>query len=432
MKRIELLKTIALLAVIIATTIGSSALLNINTGKKIEKDRIAREEAAAQQAAGDLLKVFPEATGFEDITATLTIDAASGVSAVHKEKSGKGFVIIASKTNSPMKDVVTVTYGVNMEGKILGVLVAFANSADFPVTDATLNSFTGLDSTLGGVVVTAGATVSTNTIKEAVTAGFLVLAANDLMKAAAKTPEQVFEELLPTVWNGFVKGQDLTATGNITTAYTAKNGSGVVCYVTKGEQTLLALYNVSGSCALYQPKLIDEATQVYELEEVTDEAIATEVKSFAFGNVTSNFEKLSNKIAKMYENATEVTEVSVNTFGTVVSAASFVVEGQTYYAYYARPVNGFEGDVMDIYLVLDSEGKIAKMDATVLFFGEVEYFFAIQNFNPNNYKDSLAGVDNGSYDGSQSLISGATHTTKAVDAAISDVFNTFASKGGNE
>lgn len=430
MKRIELLKTIALIVVIIATTVGSSALLNIKTGQKIADDRKAREEAAAQQAAGELLQVFPEATGFEDITSTLTIDATSGVSAVHREKAGKGFVIIASKTNSPMKDVVTVTFGVDMDGKILGLLVSFANSADFPVDDATITSFTGLDSTLGGVVVTAGATVSTNTIKEAVTAGFLVLASNDLMKAASKTPEQVFEELLPTVWNGFVKGQDLTASGNITTAYTAKNGSGVVCYVTKGEQTLLALYNVSGSCALYQPKLIDEATQVYELEEVTDEAVVAEVSEFAAANVTSSFEKLSGKIVKMYETATEITEVSVDTFGTVVTAASFVVEGETYYAYYARPVNGFEGDVMDIYLVLDGEGKIAKMDVATMFYGEVEYFFAIQNFNQNNYKDSLVGIDNGSYNGSQSLISGATHTTKAVDAAIKDTFAAF--KGGNE
>lgn len=430
MKKFELLKMIGLIAAIIATTVGSSSLLNIKTGQKIADDRKEREELAAQQAAGELLQVFPEATGFEDITSTLTGLAENGVSAVHKEKAGKGFVIIASKTNSPMKDVLTVTFGVDMDGKILGLLVSFANSADFPVDDATLTSFTGLDSTLGGVVVTAGATVSTNTIKEAVTAGFLVLASNDLMKAASKTPEQVFEELLPTVWNGFVKGEDLTASGNITTAYTVKNGSGVVCYVTKGEQTLLALYNVSGSCVVYQPKLIDEATQVYELEEVTDEAVVAEVSEFAAANVTSSYSKLEAQIIKMFDTAANITEVSVNTFNTIVSAATFEFEGATYYAYYSKPINGFEGDAMDIYVVLDSEGKVAKFDVITYFYGHIEYFPVAGQFSGSKYEGGMVGVTEQLYNGSQTLITGATFTTEAVDLAVKDVFAIH--KGGNE
>ena len=81
MKRIELLKTIALIAAIIVVTVGSSVALNLYTGPKIEENKLAA-------ASGALSAVLPEGKAFEDITATLTIDANSGVTEVHKETHG--------------------------------------------------------------------------------------------------------------------------------------------------------------------------------------------------------------------------------------------------------------------------------------------------------------------------------------------------------
>lgn len=424
MKRNDLLKTIALIAVIIVVTVGSSIALNLYTGPKIEENKLAA-------ASGALAAVLPEGKAFEDITATLTIDPTSGVTEVHKETNGAGYVFMA--TAQGFSKPVNVTVGVSADGKIAGIDVVIGEG-DFTV-DNMIPTFVGQDSTLSGVVMQSGATVSSTAVKTAVSNGLIVLATNNLMKAAVKTTEQVYEELLPTVYNGFVKGEDLTASGNIAVAYTSNTGNGVVCYVTKGEQTLLVLYNVSGAVAVYQAKLIDETTQVYELEEVTAdiESVVTEVSSFAASHVTSSFAALETKIAEMYANATEITEVSVNAFGTIVSAASFEVEGATYYAYYSKPLNGFEGDLMNVYVVLDSTGKIAKFDVTTYFYGEhLEYFAAANSFNPENYKEGLNGVTGESYNGSQSLISGATFTTKALDAAVKDVFKAFASQGGNE
>ena len=419
MKRNDILKAIAIMASTVVITVGLAILLNLYTGPKIAANKAAAE-------SGALVAVMPEGTAFEEITSTLTIDPASGVTAIHKETAGKGYVVMA--TVDGYSKPVNVTVGVDASGKIVGIDVVIGEG-DFAV-DSMIPTFIGQDSTLSGVVMQSGATTSSTAVKTAVSNCLTALAANGLMKAATKTSEQIFEELLPTVYNGFVKGEDLTASGNITVAYTAKNGSGVVCYVTKGEQTLLALYN--GTCVVYQSKLIDEATQVYELEDVTSTSadVVTEVSTFAASHMTSSFEKLQSKISRMYESATEITEVTVTAFGTVVAAASFVVDGATYYAYYSRPVNAFEKDVMDIYVVLDSEGKIAKMDVITFFYGEVEYFFAIQGFDQSAYKESLNGVSNESYDGSQSLIAGATHTTKAIDAAIKDAFAAF--NGGNE
>ena len=426
MKRIELLKTIALIAAIIVVTVGSSVVLNLYTGPKIEENKLAA-------ASGALSAVLPEGKAFEDITATLTIDANSGVTEVHKETNGAGYVFMA--TAQGFSKPVNVTVGVSADGKIAGINVVIGEG-DFGV-DNMIPTFVGQDSTLSGVVVHTGATISSNAVKTAVTNGLTVLALNNLMQAAQKSAEQVFEELLPTVYNGFVKGDDLTVSGNISVAYKAKNGSGVVAYVTSGEQTLLALCNVSGVVALYQPKLIDEATQVYELEAVENDAVATEVSTFAASQMTSSFATLEGKISRMYETATEVTEVSMTTFGTALAAATFTVDGATYYATYSKAINAYNGSLMTVYVVLDSTGKVAKVDFAEIF-GDEEYFHVAGELNQNSYKDGFVGkgneeVETGFTTGGNLQISGATLTSNGFAAAFKDAFAIYNStQGGNE
>ena len=214
MQKRDLIKTVVLFVSIILVTVVSALLLNLVTGPKIAADKAYRDELAAQQAAGELLQVFPGATGFEDITADLTIKAEARVDAVYKETSGKGYVVIARWTIAPMKDDVIVTFGV-ADGKVVGLIYKLVNENDYSVDNSTINSVIGNDSTLGGFVITAGCTKTSDSIKTAVSNGFLVLAENDLMKAKAKETEQVFEELLPTVLPNFVKGDAIDASGNI-------------------------------------------------------------------------------------------------------------------------------------------------------------------------------------------------------------------------
>ena len=432
MKRNDLVKTLILILSIIAATVVSSVLLDLVTGKQIAENAVKREELAAQQAAGVLNKVLPGSQSFEDITSTLTIDPASGVSVVYKETSGKGYVFIASSTASPMKDVVTVTVGVDMNGQITGLKEEFANPGDYKVNDATINSFVGKDSTLADIVLTGGATVSSNAIKAAVTAGFQVLAANELMKAAAKTPEQVFEELLPTVFNGFVKGADLTVSGNIYQAYKSFNNTVVVAYVNKGETKLLALASVSGVVTVYAAELLDEATQAYKLNDVTadNSDVVTEVETLAANNITTKTDSLTNKVNLYYSNATDVTSIDINTYGSLVAAVSFTVEGETYYAYYSNSINGFGNHIMDIYVVLDSEGKVVKVDIVTLFFEE-EYFMTKPNISKDQYQGGFNGLTGETFDGSQAMMSGATMTSNATKQTMFDVFAQYASQGGN-
>lgn len=421
MKKFELLKTIALMAAIVAVTVGSSVALNLYTGPKIEENKAAAE-------SGALTAVLPEGKAFEDITAKLTIDAASGVTAVHKETNGAGYVFMASAQG--FSKPVNVTVGVTADGKIAGIDVEIGEG-DFPV-DSMIPTFIGQDSTLSGVVMHSGATVSSTAVKTAVNNGLLVLASNDLMKAAEKTIEQVFEELLPTVYNGFIKGEDLTASGNIAVAYTSKNGNGFACHVTVGEETLLAIYS-AGQCLVYKANLVDEATQTYELEDVTEanSNVVTEVKTFAT-SVPTTYTALESKVKTFYTSATDITEVSVVPFSCLTSALSFVVDGVTYYAYYARPINGYESDAMDIVVVLDSEGKIAKVSAPTYLYGHgYDYIFPDFDANKNQYEAGFNGLTSDTF-ADQGLVSGATHTSTAVKEAINAVFSAFANKGGNE
>ena len=433
MQKRDLVKTIVLIASIILVTVGSAVGLNFLTGPQIAKNEAVRDEIKEQAAAGVLAEVLPGSGKFDELVGTegFVLDETSGVSSVLKDQNGKGYVIIVSKTNSPMNDVVTVTFGVDMSGLITGIKEEFASDKDYKVSADTMNSFVGKDSTLADIVITGGATVSSSTIKEAVAAGFKVLTENNLMKAAAKTTEQVFEEFIPQLAPGFIKGSDLTVSGNVYTAYKSLNDTVVVAYVNKGETKLLALVNASGVVTVYEAELVNEDTQEYKVNNVTadNSDVVTEVEALAADN-TAKVTKLTNKVNAYYTNATDVTEIDINVYGSLVAAVSFTVEGETYYAYYSNSINGFGNHIMDIYVVLDSEGKVVKVDITTLFFEE-EYFMTKPNITKDEYQNGFTGLDGETFDGSQAMMSGATMTSNATKQTMFDVFSQFASQGGN-
>ena len=251
------------------------------------------------------------------------------------------------------------------------------------------------------------------------------------MKAAEKSIEQVFEELLPTVYKGFLKGESLTESGDIKVAYASKNLNGIACYVTVGEETLLAIFS-AGKCLVYKANLVDEITQLYELEDVTsnNSEVVTKVLEYAASNAPSTLSELETKVKTLYATASSISEVTVNPFTSVTSALSFVFEGKTYYAYSSRPINGYASDVMNITVILDEEGKIVKVSAPEYLFGHgYEYIF--HDFVQEEYENGFNGVTNETFN-DQALVSGATHTSTAVKTAIKDVLDLFASKGGNE
>lgn len=450
MKRNDLVKTLIIMLSTVIATVGLAILLNLHTAPIIEANKAG--------ATNDLLlTVMPDAAGFEELynsenpsaskltvlPQTIVLDGkyedkytegtSGNILSVYKETSGKGFVfrfeMITQFSTAPME----YTVGVNAEGKIIKINQDIYTESKTVGSDF-ISSFEGNDSTLAGVELVATVSFSSAAIETAVETGLLLLADNNLIQAGVKSDDQILEELLPKVFPGFIKGSDLPASGNIYKAYKSLNNTGVVCFVNKGESKLLAITNVSEVVTVYQLKLIDEAEGTYELENVTEanSDVVTEVSAFVSGKVTTTYAALTKKLGQMFGEGIEFTELQVNGVGVITSAASFTMEEKVYYAYLAKPINGYERDTMSVYVVLDSEGKIYKFTTGTYFYGDIEYFPPANNFNKNEFESSLGGVTSEDYDGSQTLISGATHTTDAINLSIKGAFAEFAAKGGNE
>ena len=409
----KILKTALILIVIVAVFCAAMFALNLHTGPIIEKNNAG--------AANDRLNmVMPGASAYEEITATLTELPASVVK-VHKETSGLGFVIEATATSqytgsTPMD----ILIGVDATGKICGIkLVAHSESlifgADYPDT------YVGKDSALAGVELYAGSTFSSKAFKGAVEEAMGVLISNNLIAAGVKSDAQILEEMIPTVAPGFTKLVEATATGNITKALKAENGTGFAYIMNGGDGEYLAIVNAMGVCKVYNAEGAD-VTQAQA-------TLAAEAQTLAAASQTAFADKLVTKIGRMMEGATDVTSIALDTYNTVVAAVSFKVEGATYYGFYSRSI-GFHQ--MDVFFVIDENGAIAKMDATQFIFDE-EYFMSFGGMDVPSYKEGFVGFTGETWTGDAAIIATATMTSNAMKESTQDAFAAFNSiKGGEQ
>lgn len=380
---------------------------------------------AANAKNGALVSVFPGAVGFKEITAELTLTA--GVTNVYEETSGLGYVFVSSKKGYSLP--LTVTVGVGRDGKIVGINVE-AGKGDWAVDQPVQDSYIGQDSNLNGVI-TGGATFSEAAAKEAVQAGLTALATNGKLQAAKKTMEQAFEAELKEEFSAFVKGSDLTVSGNIYQAYQSVDEQSVVCYVNVSEEKLMAIYSSTGKLTVYKANLVNETTQEYELIDVTsaNEAVADEVLAFAQTHVTSAYEDLVkriNRYADYKENDGEV-QIIPNVYNSVVAALTFTKNGVTYYAFKVQTYS-YENAVMSVYVILTEDGKIAKtiIGSDFLF----HYDYGAPEYNKSELQNNTVGKDKDTY--VPDMITGATISSDALKQAINDVFDAYASlKGGN-
>lgn len=401
----KLLKTILILLVIVAFFGVAMFALNLYTAPIIE----ANNAGAANER---LNSVMPGGVAYEDITAILK-DLPANVVKVNKETSGLGYVIECTATSqytgsTPMDIVI----GVDLAGKICGIqLAAHSESlifgADYPST------YIGKDSALSGVELYAGSTFSSKAFKAAVEEGMGVLIFNDLIKAGVKSDAQILEELIPTVAPGYTKLSEVTASGNIQKAMKSENNAGFAYIMTSGDESYLAVVNAMGVCKVYDVNGNDVSSS---LADLIDEA-----KAHATANQKDYATSADGKFSRLFEGATNLEAIALDEFSSVVYAVRFNVGDSAYYGFYARPL-GF--DQMDIYIVVDENGAISKLDAAVLFF-ETEYFPVDDEINENEYEGSFIGSTGETFTGENAMISGATMTSDAVKKATKDAFNAF-------
>ena len=410
----KLLKTFVILVVIVAIFGGAMHGLNMYTGPIIEKNNAG--------AANDKLNaVMPNGTGYEDITATITLPET--VTSVYKETSGLGYVLLCTATSNYSAAPMEITLGVSADGKISGVEITAYNdtaSFDFRTKDPNyLASYVGQDSALADVGLVAGSTFSSTAFKNSVAAAMEVLITNNMIAAGVKGDDQILMELIPTVAPGFTKLEEAEGTGNIQKILTATNGTGFAYIVKAGDATVLAVVNAMGVCKVYNVEGLDVTAE--------NDGVVTEVTAHAATKPNKYTDDLTTKVGRMMEGAADITPIALDTFNTVVSAVSFTVDGATYYAFYSRSI-GFHQ--MDVYFVIDENGAITKMDAKQFIFEE-EYFGAFGGMNATEYKGGFVGLTGDTFTGDEAIIATATMTSNAIKESTKDAFDAFNTlKGG--
>ena len=423
MRKDGLFKALLIMFINVVVFGGASFGLNFVTGPIIEKNN-------AGAALGVLKEVMPEGEAFEDITATITIDAASGITEVYKETTGKGYVFKGEKFN--YQNTVYVTVGVTADGKICGV--TFNENGDFALDDVNLESYIGKDSALADIIIKAGATVSSTSLKTIVETGLNLLIENNLITAGVKSEAQILTEYIPTAHpgicdNGNVKGEEVAATGNIVSGYKGENGAGFAYIMTKAEKSYLVVTNNMNGAHVYAAT-INEATGEATVNEVTAEHsdLVTEALAHTNANKTSYDATAISKFNSLM-GVDNAKAISVNAVNSVVAAVEFEKDGVKYYGFYSR---SFGFHTMDVFIVIDENGAIAKFNAAQLIFDE-QYFMGFQGV-PSGYISGFNGLTAETFDGSQAVITGATMTSNAIKQSTNDsfaAFKTIANGGSN-
>ena len=405
MKLEKIKPTIVLSTICIAVALVLSAV-NMITGPIIEE----RRNASANEA---LLVVMPEGKGFEKLDIS-SLGLPANITNAYKETSGKGYVFLV--TANGYKPGLTVMCGIDAEGKVVGskCLETQDTFGKEPELDNSYNGQSLADFTPNMIT---GATMTSGGYRDAVNTA---LQAFVLASGGKLDPSIELEGMIPTVAPAFNNPSVVEASGNIKKALKASNDTGFAYIMTEGENSYLAVVNAMGVCKVYDVEGADVTA--------AHEAIVTEAKAHATANQTTFFDAFKTKIERMMEGATDVEAIELDTFNTVVSAVSFKVGEATYYGFYSRSI-GFHQ--MDVYVVIDESGAIAKIDAKQFIFDE-QYFMNFGGMDVPTYKDGFVGLTGETWTGDAAIIATATMTSNAMKQSTEDAFASFDSiqKGG--
>jgi Na+-translocating ferredoxin:NAD+ oxidoreductase RnfG subunit len=377
--------------------------VNMVTGPIIE----AQRNAAANEA---LLEVMPNGTGFEEISDLASLGLDASITNAYKETSGLGYVFRVVSTG--YKPGMVIMVGIDAEGKITGTkcLETQDTFGKEPQIDNTYNGQSIADFAPNMI---AGATMTSGGYRDAVNNALqsFVLASGGKLDPAIALEGKI-AELAP----GFVNPTAVEVSGSFKKILKAANDAGFAYISSDGENAFLTLVSATGACAVFDA----EGNNVTEAQS----ALAEEAKAHASANQKSYFDALSTKITRLFADASEITAVEAPLFNTIVSAVTFKSGEAEYYGFYSRS-KGYSQ--MDVYVIVDTNGAIAKIDANAFFFDE-EYFHVDDTVNLGDYKNGFVGQTSV---GDNVMISGATMTSNAIKQSTTDAFDAFKSiKGG--
>lgn len=401
-------KSVVTLTALCVVVTGVLAVTNYFTAPKIEENKKAAANAA-------FVEVMPEGTGFEEVE--LPANAPATVTNLYRETSGQGYVAKLATTSQYSSGDMGITVGIGTDGVIKGVAITSYNETkdfgDYPY------SYVGADSALNDIDVFAGATYSSMAFKNAILDAFNMLIANGDVSEGQKSAETLMAELLPTVFPGSCNGSGLpqlveTEAAGFTKAYATGNDTGFVALSESDAGTVVSVMNAFGAVKCYDLEGNEVAGPVDEMKAA--------FKVLADENKDAN---LSNALKAYGDEAAEMTALeNVPAFGSVTGGFSVTTEENTYYIFNIKTF-GYMNELMEMAVVLDSEGKVVNYRTVTDLILHGEYFTEHGLDDKEAYLSQFKGVDEGSYSDETAIVTGATFTSDAVNDSIHSAFDAF-------
>ena len=375
-------KSVVVLTAICVVVATLLSVTNYFTAPVIENNKAAT-------ANESLYVVMADAAGFEEVE--LAADAPATVTGLYKETSGLGYVVTLSTTSQYSSDNMGITVGIGSDGKIVGVTITgYYESKDFgPDYPQT---YVGADSALNGIDTFAGVTYSSTAFKEAIQDAFSVLISSGAVAEGEKSEDQMVMELLPTILPGCADALGAAQVSEIdpagyTAAYVANNSCGYAVVTSNDAGTIVCVINAFGDA------------KCYDLEGNEVEGPADEV-SAAFPSIADAFAERN------------------------LANAQAAVGGDTYYVF-NTDVFGFGNTVLQMVVVLDSEGSIVTYKPISDLIVHGDQYTAHELTDESAYASKFEGVNEASYTDDMSSVAGATCTATAVSDSIHAAFDAF-------
>ena len=375
-------KSVVVLTAICVVVATLLSVTNYFTAPVIENNKAAT-------ANESLYVVMADAAGFEEVE--LAADAPATVTGLYKETSGLGYVVTLSTTSQYSSDNMGITVGIGSDGKIVGVTITgYYESKDFgPDYPQT---YVGADSALNGIDTFAGVTYSSTAFKEAIQDAFSVLISSGAVAEGEKSEDQMVMELLPAILPGCADAlgaAQMTAIdpAGYTAAYVANNSCGYAVVTSNDAGTIVCVINAFGDA------------KCYDLEGNEVEGPADEV-SAAFPSIADAFAERN------------------------LANAQAAVGGDTYYVF-NTDVFGFGNTVLQMAVVLDSEGSIVTYKPISDLIVHGDQYTAHELTDESAYASKFEGVNEASYTDDMSSVAGATCTATAVSDSIHAAFDAF-------
>ena len=376
---------------------------------KITLPVIEANKASAETEA--LAVVMPDNDGFEEVALT---DTSTAVQKLYKEKSGKGYVAVLSTKSQYSQDNMGIIVAIGTDGTITGVTITgYYETKDFGKDTYPL-TYIGADSALNGVDTYAGVTYSSTAFKNAILDAFNVLIASGAISEGQKSDEQLVKEMIPTVLPGCVNAGGTaqvteTEVTGFDMAYAADNGCGYVLVEKAADGTLVYAVNAFGD------------VKCYDLEGNEQESTKTVSVTCT---ATENMEKNLSRAKNMFDTDVEITAIeSVPAFGCITGAFLVNDGTDTYYVFNAKSF-GFQ-DLMEMTIVVDAEGKIAKYKTNTDLIQEEQYYTSHQLKDKTAYISQFVGLTEETYSDDITVVTGATITAGAVANTLRSAFAAY-------